>query len=151
MSTKVALALDELGFDPENPDVLDAGNLFSIRNLLSAGFAKLEMQRRGAGAARMAALEETSFRDLGEKQRRGEEAFVAALEEQKRRVAESARVAALEEKNRRDLEEKKRHEAKAKAKKGRAAARRATESQTTKERGISVGTPPTAVSGLLGD
>ena len=93
-----------------------------------------QKKRRGAEAARATALEE--------KQRRDEEAFVAALEEQKRREAEAARVAALEEKKRRDLEERKRRDAKAKAKKERAAARRAAGSKTTKEREISVGTPP---------
>ena len=87
---------------------------------------------------------------------------MAALEEQKRRGAESARVAAPEEKNRRDLEARKRRDAKAqakkelaaaaaKARKARTAARRATESQATKERGIFVGTPPTAVSVVVGE
>ena len=48
VSTEVANALAELGFDPEDPGVLDAGNLVSVRGLLTAGYAKLKMQRRGA-------------------------------------------------------------------------------------------------------
>ena len=43
VSTKVANALAEFGFDPEDPSVLDAGNLVSVRGLLTAGYAKLKM------------------------------------------------------------------------------------------------------------
>ena len=48
VSTKVAYALVELELDPEDPDVPDRGNSFSVRGLLCAGYAKLEMKRRDA-------------------------------------------------------------------------------------------------------
>ena len=43
---KVANALAELGFDPEDPGVIDAGNLLSVRDLLSSGHAAPEEQER---------------------------------------------------------------------------------------------------------
>ena len=75
MSTKVTHALAELRFDAEGSAVLDAGNLFSVRDLLAAGYTKLEMQRRDAEAARVAALEEKYRRDPEDKKRSDEGAL----------------------------------------------------------------------------
>ena len=87
------------------------GDAFSASDVLGSGYA-----RRAVEAPRHAAL----------KDRRDDEAFVAALEEKKRRDAEAGRVAALEAKKRpgrvaaleakkrRDLEEKKGRDAGAK-------------------------------------
>ena len=70
-SEKVAYALAELGFDPEDPGVLGSGNLLSVRDLLSSGYAAFEEQeRRGlearklcnAEAGRSAALKEAKCR-----------------------------------------------------------------------------------------
>ena len=69
ISEKVAYALAELGFDPEDSDVHDAGNLFTARDLLSSGYTALEeqerrdleeMKPRGAEAERVAAPKETT-------------------------------------------------------------------------------------------
>ena len=70
-SEKVAYALAELGFDPEDPGVLGSGNQLSVRDLLNSGYAAFEEQeRRGlearklcnAEAGRSAALKEAKCR-----------------------------------------------------------------------------------------
>ena len=43
---EVANALAELKFDPKDPGVIDAGNLLSVRDLLSSGHAAPEEQER---------------------------------------------------------------------------------------------------------
>ena len=62
---KVANALAELGFDPEEPGVLDAGNLVSVRDLLTAGYAKLEMKCRVASDENAAVHSTKAILSLG--------------------------------------------------------------------------------------